>query len=134
MAAWSVVIKAKPWATQHRYFDFRPLKCTALSASDIACHRGVIVHLSLQGLSLPLVREARSGLSSWFSAGKAPSSITDCLAAFTADETLQVSSKLGGHCRWHLCVICMLPLGSHSGPHACLLMTTLRFTSCKVAS
>jgi ubiquitin carboxyl-terminal hydrolase 2/21 len=42
-----------------------------------------------KGLSLPLVREARSGLSSWFSAGKAPSSITDCLAAFTADETLQ---------------------------------------------
>jgi hypothetical protein len=55
------------------------------------CHRGCHgTALLLQGLSLPLVREARSGLSSWFSAGKAPSSITDCLAAFTADETLQV--------------------------------------------
>lgn len=93
------------------------LECTALSTYDIGCHRGVINCLplqggvslllpartnpkvdqsSLQGLSLPLVREARSGLSSWFSAGKAPSSITDCLAAFTADETLQVGLGFRG--------------------------------------
>ncbi len=48
----------------------------------------------MQGLSLPLVREARGGLSSWFSSRPPPSSITDCLAAFTADETLQARSWL----------------------------------------
>jgi hypothetical protein len=58
------------------------------------------------------VREARSGLSSWFSAGKAPSSITDCLAAFTADETLQVGLGFNECQRHrHLRTICMPPAG-----------------------
>ena len=39
-----------------------------------------------RGLSLPLVKESKGGISSWFSANTKPASIQDCLAAFTADE------------------------------------------------
>ena len=39
-----------------------------------------------RGLSLPLVKEAKAGISSWFSNNSKPASIQDCLAAFTADE------------------------------------------------
>jgi hypothetical protein len=60
---------------------------------DVHAAKTSVLAFTLQGLSLPLVREARGGLSSWFSAGKPPSSITDCLAAFTADETLQVQAR-----------------------------------------
>ena len=39
-----------------------------------------------RGLSLPLVKESKGGISSWFTANTKPASIQDCLAAFTADE------------------------------------------------
>ena len=61
-------------------------------SKDVHARKISVTACFLQGLSLALVREARGGLSSWFSAGKPPSSITDCLAAFTADETLQVAA------------------------------------------
>lgn len=39
-----------------------------------------------RGLSLPLVKVTKAGITSWLSAGSKPISIHDCLAAFTADE------------------------------------------------
>lgn len=64
--------------------------------------------MSLQGLSLPLVREARGGLSSWFSSGKPPSSITDCLAAFTSNETLRVGAPFAHVILCSIACICQI--------------------------
>lgn len=41
-------------------------------------------------LSLPIVKEGKGGIGAWLSGKKDPTSIQDCLQAFTSDELLQV--------------------------------------------
>jgi hypothetical protein len=43
-----------------------------------------------KNLSLPLVKESKGGVSTWFTSKATPASIHDCMQAFTADENLQV--------------------------------------------
>lgn len=46
--------------------------------------------LPLSACSLPLSKEGRGGGFSWLGLKGSPSSIQDCLTAFTADERLEV--------------------------------------------
>ena len=45
-------------------------------------------------LSLPIVKEGKGGIGAWLSGKKDPTSIQDCLQAFTSDELLQVRDHL----------------------------------------
>ena len=45
-------------------------------------------------LSLPIVKEGKGGIGAWLSGKKDPTSIQDCLQAFTSDELLQVMHHL----------------------------------------
>jgi ubiquitin C-terminal hydrolase len=45
-------------------------------------------------LSLPIVKEGKGGIGAWLSGKKDPTSIQDCLQAFTSDELLQVMVHL----------------------------------------
>ena len=42
-------------------------------------------------LSLPIVKEGKQGIGAWLSGKSIPTTIQDCLQAFTSDELLQVS-------------------------------------------
>ena len=61
--------------------------------STVHCHKckgNFTTYEPFWDLSLPIVKEGKGGLGAWFSGKSIPTTIQDCLQAFTADEVLQV--------------------------------------------
>ena len=61
--------------------------------STVHCHKckgNFTTYEPFWDLSLPIVKEGKGGLGAWLSGKSIPTTIQDCLQAFTADEVLQV--------------------------------------------
>lgn len=72
--------------------------------STVHCHKckgNFTTYEPFWDLSLPIVKEGKGGLGAWLSGKSIPTTIQDCLQAFTADEVLQV-------CGPHHAYICMI--------------------------
>lgn len=69
-----------------------PCRCAHMCASACLC-------------SLPLAKEGKSGSFSWLGLKGTPASIQDCLAAFTADEKLEVGGRVP-RCKTVACWLC----------------------------
>ena len=68
---------------------------SGLTRSSITCHKCQSVTMSYEpclDLSLPLAKEPKARLSTWFSSTNTCTTIVDCLQAFFGDEELQVIS------------------------------------------
>ena len=74
--------------------------------STVHCHKckgNFTTYEPFWDLSLPIVREGKGGLGAWLSGKSIPTTIQDCLQAFTADEVLQVSSCCWAGCLYLVC-------------------------------
>lgn len=61
--------------------------------STVHCHKckgNFTTYEPFWDLSLPLAKEGKSGIGAWLSGKTVPTTIQDCLQAFTGDELLQV--------------------------------------------
>ena len=87
--------------------------------STVHCHKckgNFTTYEPFWDLSLPIVREGKGGLGAWLSGKSIPTTIQDCLQAFTADEVLQVTLAAEPDCvpciqLMHSCVpVCIIRL------------------------
>ena len=65
--------------------------------STVHCHKckgNFTTYEPFWDLSVPIAKEGKTGISAWLSGKTVPTTIQDCLQAFTGDELLQVASSL----------------------------------------
>lgn len=94
-------VKAMKVWSRHQAKDDSPIydSFSGLTRSSITCHKCNSVTTSYEpclDLSLPLAKEPKAHLSTWFSSTNTCTTIVDCLQAFFGDEELQVIAVLEG--------------------------------------
>lgn len=100
--------------------------------STVHCHQckgNFTTYEPFWDLSVPIAKEGKTGISAWLSGKTVPSTIQDCLQAFTGDEVLQVNTRAS----WlHSCGFLQCSCTDQGElcclPRACLCCTVLSDT------